>query len=184
MSEIQHPVVTGPSAFRSASMPVSSSLSPLWGLLVSLLVTFAFAAVGGIGSSNAPEFYAQLHKPAWAPPAWLFGPAWTVLYTLMAVAAWRVWQAGEARRSTLWWVVYGGQLSVNALWSWLFFAFHLGGAALADSVLLWLLLCANAAVFWRIRPLAGALMLPSIAWVSFATVLNAAVWQLNPVLLR
>ena len=151
---------------------------PLW-----LVLSFAAAAVGGVASAGAPEFYARLAKPAWAPPAWLFGPAWTVLFLLMGTAAWLVWrERGRtvARRALVLFVV---QLAFNALWSWLFFAWRRGGLALAEVVLLEVLIVATTVAFWRVRPLAGALMVPYALWVAYATALTAAVWRMNTGLL-
>jgi translocator protein len=129
---------------------------------------------------NAPTIYAQLIRPAWAPPAWLFGPVWSVLYLLMAIAASLVWRQRHVQRVGPAFGVYLAQLLANALWSWFFFAWMLGGAAFLDSVLLLFLLCATALLFWRVQRLAAALMLPAVAWVAFATALSWAMWQLNP----
>lgn len=150
------------------------------GLVVWLVISFIAAAVGAVASRDAARFYAELTLPAWAPPATIFGPVWTVLYAMMGVAAWLVWRVGGlgvARRALTLFVV---QLAVNALWSWLFFGWHLGALAFADVLLLWLLIVAMLLAFWRIRPLAGALLIPYLLWVSFAAVLNLVVWQLNP----
>jgi tryptophan-rich sensory protein len=152
-------------------------------LLGWLAVTFAAAALGAIASADAGEFYARLVRPAWAPPGWLFGPVWTVLYALMAVAAWLVWRVGGWRRQGGALVLFLAQLAVNALWTWLFFAWRLGGAAFAEILLLWILVAATVAAFWRVRALAGALLVPYLAWVSYACALSFAVWRLNPALL-
>ncbi|MGN2243291.1 TspO/MBR family protein [Frateuria sp. GZRR33] len=153
---------------------------PWLGLAGWWLLSFAAAAIGALASIQAAAFYGQLAQPSWAPPASVFGPVWTVLYALMGVAAWLVWrEAGQpGRRVAL--VLFVVQLAFNALWSWLFFAWHLGGWAFADIVVLWLLLVATVVAFWRVRAIAGALLLPYLAWVSFATALNWAVWRLNP----
>jgi tryptophan-rich sensory protein len=129
---------------------------------------------------QAASFYGQLAQPSWAPPASVFGPVWSVLYAMMGIAAWLVWREGgfAARRRAL--TVFVVQLALNALWSWLFFAWHHGALALLDIALLWVLIVVTIVLFWRVRPLAGALLLPYLAWVSFASALNYAVWQLNP----
>jgi translocator protein len=139
--------------------------------------------VGAVASANAPEFYAQLARPAWAPPAWLFGPVWTLLYLLMAIAAWLVWRERGFRGATFPLGLFFAQLALNSLWSWLFFAWHLGALSVVEIVILWLLIAATTVAFWRVRPLAGALLLPYFAWVTFAAALNYAIWQLNPQLL-
>ena len=148
-----------------------------------LLVSFAAAAVGGIASLEAPAFYEQLALPAWAPPAWVFGPVWTVLYALQGIAAWLVWRApdnGAARGALL---LFLTQLGANALWSWLFFAWRQGLLAFAEILVLWLLIVATIAAFARVRRLAAALLAPYLLWVTFATALTYAIWQRNPALL-
>jgi len=151
----------------------------LLGLLAWLAVTFAAAAVGSIASIHAKSFYAQLARPEWAPPAYVFGPVWTVLYLLMAVAAWLVWCTGGFRSARLALSLYLVQLAVNALWSWLFFAWQLGAPAFADIVLLWILILLTMAAFWRQRTSAGWLLVPYFLWVSFALLLNYSIWRLN-----
>jgi tryptophan-rich sensory protein len=154
----------------------------LLSLAVWIAVTAAFAAAGAVGSTQAPAFYAQLNQPEWAPPTWVFGPAWTALYLLMAAAAWRVSRSAHAgRRVAL--GVYLVQLTLNALWSWLFFAWHMGAAAFACIVVLWLLIVATIVLFKRIDKLAALLLFPYIAWVSFAGALCFSIWQRNPALL-
>ena len=153
------------------------------GLLVILLITFLAAALGSLGSINAPAFYQQLELPGWAPPGWLFGPAWTVLYTLMAVAAWLVWRSDRIVVTGRAMQLYGIQLALNALWSWLFFAWYLGAAALAEIVLLWLAILVTLLWFKRHSNLAALLLVPYLCWVGFATVLTWSSWQLNPTVL-
>jgi benzodiazapine receptor len=149
------------------------------GLLAWLAISFVASSIGAVASIRAVSFYGQLVQPSWAPPSSVFGPVWTILYALMGIAAWSVWRAGgfRANRSVL--VLFFVQLAVNALWSWLFFAWHRGSLAFADIVLLWLLIIATLVSFWRVRPLAGALLIPYLLWVSFAAALNFSVWQLN-----
>jgi len=116
------------------------------GLLGWLLVAFAAAAVGAIASVDAASFYAQLNKPSWAPPASVFGPVWSVLYALMGVSAWLVWRAPGPKKAAL--ALFCVQLAANALWSWLFFAWHQGAlAAVEVLVLLALIVCTVAAFF-------------------------------------
>ena len=149
-------------------------------LALSLFVAFVAAATGGAGSAGAGEFYEQMQLPAWAPPGWLFAPVWTILYFLMAIAAWLAWRADDWRRTGPALSLYLTQLLVNSLWSWLFFAWRLGGVAFTEILLLIVLLSGTVVLFYRLRPLAGLLMLPYLAWVCFAAVLNYSVWQLNP----
>jgi tryptophan-rich sensory protein len=152
-------------------------------LVVALAVTYAAAAVGGIASVNAGSFYGQLARPAWAPPGWLFGPVWSALYTLMAVAAWLVWRSGGFPRARTPLLLFAAQLVVNALWSWLFFAWRQGAWAFAEVVLLWVLVAATISAFRRVHRLAAWLLVPYLAWVTFAAALTLAIWQLNPGLL-
>jgi tryptophan-rich sensory protein len=150
------------------------------GLIGWLVVSFAASAVGAFASMQAKSFYSQLAQPAWAPPPWIFGPVWTVLYVMMALAAWLVWRSGGFRTNRIALSLFLVQLALNALWSWVFFAWHFGALAFADIVLLWVLIVATLVFFWRVRPLAGALLIPYLLWVSFASALNYALWQLNP----
>jgi tryptophan-rich sensory protein len=153
------------------------------GLAGWLLASYAAAALGAAASAGAAGFYQQLSRPAWAPPAGLFGPVWTVLYTMMAVAAWLVWRTRGFAGARAALRLFVAQLAANALWSWLFFAWRLGALALGEIVLLWLLVAATLAAFWRERPLAGALLVPYLAWVTFAAALTFALWRQNPALL-
>ena len=138
-----------------------------------------------MASRDAGDFYGALVRPAWAPPGWLFGPVWTTLYVLMGVAAWLVWRARPAtaeerdvrRRGQ---ALFVGQLALNALWTWLFFAWREGALAFGEIVLLWIAIAITAWHFGRVRPLAAWLLVPYLAWVSFATALTWAVWQGNP----
>jgi benzodiazapine receptor len=158
------------------------SLSLQWvGLIGWLLAAFAAGAVGAVASVDAASFYAQLNKPAWAPPAWVFGPVWSTLYALMGVAAWLVWRSPGSKGAAL--GFFGAQLAANALWSWLFFAWHRGALATIDVLVLLALILATVVAFWRIRRLAALLLVPYLLWVSFAAMLTWAVWRANPALL-
>jgi tryptophan-rich sensory protein len=124
-------------------------------------------------------WYAGIVKPTWTPPGWIFGPVWTLLYILMAVAAWLVWREGKGRASLPALGFYVAQLFANALWSWIFFGLHRIGPALLDLFILWVLIAISCLLFWRIRRTAAILMLPYLVWVSFAGILNFALWRLN-----
>jgi tryptophan-rich sensory protein len=161
-------------------------------LILFLLVCFGVAAFGA--QFTPGEWCAALEKPPWNPPAWVFGPVWTLLYAMMAVAGWMVWRGGDAagwgasggavraagadgRRRAL--AVFALQLVLNGAWSWLFFGLHRPGLAFAEIVTLWLAILATTVLFWKQRPLAGALLLPYLAWVSFAAALNFELWRLS-----
>ena len=153
------------------------------GLAVWLALVFAVAAIGAVASMSAATFYAQMLRPSWAPPGWLFGPVWSLLYAMMGLSAFLVWRVAgfaPARTALLLFMV---QLGVNALWSWLFFEWHLGMWAFVDVLLLWCLIVACIAAFWRTSRWAAALLVPYLLWVSFASALTFSVWQLNPALL-
>lgn len=134
---------------------------------------------GAFGSQFPPgEWYAALAKPGWTPPSGVFGPVWTLLYVLMGVAAWLVWDRHRnAARVAL--TLFVLQLIVNAAWSWLFFGLRSPALAFAGIVLLWALILATVIAFRRLRPPAAALLLPYLAWVTFAAALNFAIWRLN-----
>jgi tryptophan-rich sensory protein len=153
------------------------------GLFGWLLVVFAAASVGGFASANAPEFYRELVRPSWSPPGWLFGPVWSVLYVFMGTAAWLVWQTLGFAKAGAALTLFIVQLALNSLWTWLFFAWRQGGLAFAEILLLWVLIALTIAMFWRVNKVAGFLLVPYFAWVSFASLLTFATWQLNPGLL-
>jgi benzodiazapine receptor len=150
------------------------------GLLLSLAVTALAAVVGTVASVNAPGFYGMLAKPAWAPSPQVFGPVWTVLYLLMAISAWLVWCRRGLSAAKVPLGLYLAQLVLNALWTWVFFRWRSGEWALVDIIVLWFVLLITIVSFWRVRKAAGVLLLPYLAWVTFATALTAAVWRRNP----
>ena len=134
-----------------------------------------FATSGGVAT-----WYPTLVKPPFNPPAWVFGPVWTLLYIMMGAAAFLVWRhepaTAEVRLALVAFIV---QLALNGLWSILFFGLQAPGWALVEIVLLWLAIGATLVLFWSVVPAAGLLLIPYLAWVSFATVLNASLWWLN-----
>jgi len=164
-------------------MSQRTSLSQTLGLVGWLALAFATAAVGAIASIEASAFYAQLARPAWSPPGCIFGPVWSVLYALMGVSAWLVWREKSAQHRGLALALFVAQLGANALWSWLFFAWHEGALAFADVLFLLALIGAMIATFRSVRRLAAVLMVPYLVWVCFASALTWTVWQANPALL-
>ena len=125
-----------------------STQKQIAGLIVWFIISFAASAVGAIASIQAKAFYGQLVQPAWAPPPGAFGPVWTSLFTLMAIAAWLVWRTGGFSQNRVALSLFLVQLVFNALWSWLFFAWQLGFAALIDIVLMIVLIIATIVSFW------------------------------------
>ena len=149
------------------------------GLIGWLLAALATGAVGALSTRYAREFYAGLVKPRWAPPGWLFGPVWTLLYLLMGVAAWLVWRAAGWAGATAALSLFVTQLVFNASWSWVFFAWRRGAMAFATIVLLLGLIAATILAFARVQVLAAALLVPYLGWVAFATALTYAIWRAN-----
>ncbi len=141
------------------------------------------AAVGAVGSANAPGVYAAFNLPQWAPPPGLFGPVWSLLYTMMAVSAWLIWRQHGIAAAQGWWLLFLAQLVTNALWSWFFFTWLSGLFAFVNILTLLLLLGATIFVGWRYNKVASMLLVPYLFWVTFAAGLNLTVWQLNPQML-
>ncbi len=159
--------------------PSSSSPPGRWlGLIFWLTLSFIPA---WSGSRFLPgEWYAQLVQPALTPPGWLFAPVWTVLYALMGVAAWLVWQRAGLTAAAWPLTLFVLQLILNGLWSYLFFGLQRPGLAFLDILALWLTVLATLLAFWRYHRPAGQLLLPYLLWLSFAAYLNLAFWRLNP----
>jgi tryptophan-rich sensory protein len=155
----------------------------LVGLAGWLMASFAAGAIGAVASVSAGAFYGSLSQPSWAPPAWLFGPVWSVLYILIGVAAWLVWRTNGFSGAATALKLFVIQLLANALWTWLFFVWHLGAISVAEIALLWLLIAATLVAFWRLHRFAALLLLPYLAWVSFASALTFSLWRLNPTVL-
>lgn len=147
------------------------------GLVAWLLISFAAAWTG---ARFAPgEWYLSLTKPAWNPPNAAFAPVWTVLYAMMGVSAWLVWREAGVAGAPVPLALYLAQLGLNALWSYLFFGLHRPDWAMIEIILFWLAILVTLIAFWRIRPMAGALLIPYLCWVGFAAVLNHQLWRLN-----
>ena len=149
------------------------------GLIGWLVACLAASGIGALATRNARAFYAGLAKPAWAPPGWLFGPVWTTLYLLMGVAAWLVWRTAGWSGASGALSLFVGQLVCNAAWSWFFFAWRRGALAFGGVVLLLGLIIATMVAFAQVERLAALLLLPYLAWVTFATALTYAVWRGN-----
>lgn len=136
-----------------------------------------------VGSRSMPgEWYTSLVKPTWNPPSWIFGPVWSVLYILMGVAAWLVWRRAGFSGAGPALVLFLAQLVLNALWSYLFFGRQRPDLAFFDIVALWSTIVLVTVLFWRVHRGAGMMMVPYVAWVSFASFLNLILWRLNPVM--
>lgn len=169
-----------PSPRRHSALALAGFLAATF-MVAGISTTFTISAI--------PTWYAALAKPSFNPPNQVFGPVWTLLYTLMAIAAWLVWRLpdvpfrrGDAgvfsvRRVALFW--FGVQLALNFLWSFAFFGHHQIGLSVVEITFLWLAVAGTMLLFFRLSKLAGLLFVPYLAWVSFAGVLNFAIWRLN-----
>ena len=142
-----------------------------------ILLSFLAATIGGLAAPGA--WYEQVNKPSWNPPNAVFAPVWTVLFLMMGVAAWLVWlrrgEPGVVPALGL----FGAQLALNVLWSWLFFHWHRMDLAFYELLLFWVVILATLLAFWQVRPLAGWLFVPYLLWVTFAGYLNLTLWRLN-----
>jgi len=146
------------------------------GLPVFVIAVVVVAVVGSLAAVDSGAEYLALERPPWAPPRWLFGPAWTVLYVMIALSGWLAW---SARGLTPALGVYAVQLILNMAWTPLFFGAGQYGLAFAEIIVLWLVIVLNIALFWRISRLAAWLLVPYLLWVTYASSLNFAIWQLN-----
>lgn len=156
-------------------------MSNLVKLLIALAVPLAVGGLAGYAtSSGVATWYPTLVKPWFNPPAWVFGPVWTLLYLMMGAAAFLVWRRGlDADGVRIALAAFAVQLVLNGLWSLLFFGLRSPGPAFVDIFALWLAIGGTTVLFWRVVPAAGLLLLPYWAWVSFAAVLNGSLWSLN-----
>jgi tryptophan-rich sensory protein len=140
-------------------------------------LTFAAAALGARFLPD--EWYRRLNKPTWNPPNFIFAPVWSILYLLMALAAWLVWRRYGLGEALVPLILFVAQLLLNAAWTWLFFGLHRTRDAFIEIGILWITILATLISFWKLEPVAGILLLPYLAWVSFAAMLNWTIWRMN-----
>ncbi len=153
------------------------SVAVLMGLVALCL---AVGAIGGwVTQASVQTWYPTLAKPWFTPPNWLFGPAWTVLYVTMAIAAWLVWRSEDRVRAHDALYLFAIKLALNLGWSLVFFGLRDPGLALIEVVVFWLAIAATTRAFWQLDRRSGLLMVPYLAWVAFAALLNAAIWWMN-----
>ena len=140
----------------------------------------AVAAVSTFGAQFMPgDWYRALARPSFTPPSWIFGPVWTALYIMMAIAAWQVWLRFGFKQARLGLGLFIGQLVLNGLWSWIFFGQHWLGVAAIEIVVLWLMILATIVVFRKLHPLSAYLLVPYLLWVGYASVLTITIWSMN-----
>jgi translocator protein len=143
-----------------------------------IFICLAAGSLGGFAvTSSITGWYPSINKPSWNPPDWVFGPVWTVLYVMMGVAAWLVWRTGDRIAPAM--VLFFSQLALNVAWSFLFFGARSPWLGLVEIIMLWLSIVFTIGAFWARSRAAGLLLLPYLAWVSFAGFLNYTIWQLN-----
>jgi tryptophan-rich sensory protein len=156
------------------------NLQEFTALLVCISVCFVAAGVGSYFTVPAARsWYPGLAKPAWTPPSWLFGPVWTALYTLMGISLWLVWRERGVGGAVPAVALFGAQLTLNALWTVVFFGMRAPGAAFAEIVALLVSILATILAFAAISRVAAVLLVPYFVWSLYAAALNYAVWQLN-----
>ena len=147
---------------------------------ISVFIPLAVGLLGSVfTASSVNTWYATVNKPSFNPPNWIFGPVWTTLFVMMAIAAWLVWKP-EGFQAAAWpLTLFAIQLALNIAWSWIFFGLHQPGWAFVEIVILWLAIVRTTGAFFGRSKTAGWLMVPYLAWVSFASVLNFTIWRLN-----
>ena len=149
-------------------------------LVMFLAVCYGAAALGGYFTNmGTREWYATLNRPDWTPSGQIIGMVWTILFAMMAVAAWLVWRRAGFTNAGPAMTLFAIQLLLNVLWSVVFFGLRQPGWAFAELILLQAFIIATLVAFWRITPAAGALFIPYAAWVAFAGMLNFLIWRLN-----
>lgn len=161
-------------------MPGRSRFADVAGLVLLVAICLGIGALGGaVTASSVTTWYPTLAKPSFNPPSWVFGPVWTALYILMAIAAWRVWRAADRDTARDPLAVFALQLALNLGWSVAFFGLQKIGLAVLVIVALDLAVLSTAVLFRRVDVTASLLLVPYLAWIAFATVLNIALWRLN-----
>ena len=148
--------------------------------IISFAACMTAASVGGLFTTRAiEEWYRGLRKPSWNPPEWAFGPVWTILFILMAISAWLVWEEGGLDSQFIPLSIFGVQLALNVAWSGIFFYKRMLLGGLIEVVVFWAAILATIIAFWGASVLAAVLLFPYIAWVSIASYLNYTIWRLN-----
>lgn len=149
-------------------------------LVVSVVIANLAGILGSIFTVNSiNSWYLFLNKPFFSPPNWLFGPVWVVLYTLMGIAAWLVWEKTKSESNKKALIIYGIQLFLNFLWTLIFFGLKNPALAFLEILVLLAFIIYTTVLFFKIDKRAGWIMVPYILWISFASMLNLAIWALN-----
>jgi tryptophan-rich sensory protein len=153
----------------------------LWiSFVIFILICFIVQIVGSLWTKETVStWYPTLAKPSWTPPDWIFGPVWSCLYIMIAISGWLIYQAEDSDKRTAALILYGAQLALNFIWSFLFFSLRSPILGLIDIILLCLLISLTIIKAWQVRPLASLLLIPYLIWVMYAASLNAGIWLLN-----
>lgn len=155
-------------------------MNSIQSLIVFIMMCFSAAFLGSISTrASLKTWYPAIIKPSWNPPDYLFAPVWTALYLMMAVAGWMVWEHSTTKGFSIPIVLFFVQLVLNTAWSFIFFGLRRPGWAFIEVIILWIFILLTTVSFWGVTWIAGMLFLPYLIWVTFATVLNFTVWQLN-----
>lgn len=153
----------------------------LWiSLIAFILLCLTIEIIGGFWTKESvSSWYPTLIKPSWTPPDWVFGPVWSLLYLMIAISGWLIYQAEHSHQRTIALILFGVQLALNFIWSFLFFSLKSPILGLIDIVLLCLLISLTIVKAWPVRPMASLLLIPYLIWVLYAASLNAGIWLLN-----
>lgn len=153
---------------------------PIFKLIATLALPVGLGAIAGIFTTEAiPGWYETLNKPSFNPPNWLFGPVWTILYLLMGISLFLIWNKPASKERNLAILIFLIQLALNFFWSFMFFYLNRIGLALLEIILLWISILIMLGVFYKTKPMAAYLNVPYLMWVTFATILNAGYFILN-----
>ena len=159
-----------------------SKINNILKLVTSIFICLFAGFIGSIFTSpSIPTWYATLTKPSFNPPSWIFAPVWTTLFVLIGISLYMVWNKGlQDKKVKISLFIFGVQLVLNVLWSFLFFGLHSPFYAFLEIIILWAAIVLTIVNFFKVSRTAGLLLLPYIFWVSFAAILNFSIWRLNP----
>ncbi len=159
-----------------------SKINNVLRLVTSVIICLFAGFIGSIFTSpSIPTWYAALTKPSFNTPDWIFAPVWTILFILMGISLYLVWNKGlQDKKVKISLFIFGVQLVLNVLWSFLFFGLHSPFYAFLEIIILWIAIVLTIVNFFKVSRTAGLLLLPYILWVSFAAILNFSIWRLNP----
>lgn len=178
--KIDVPGIRSRSTKQNRKANLTDSRRRLGALVFLLCCSLAAATIGGmLTATSVSTWYPTIAKPVWTPPNWVFGPVWTTLYAMMAVAAWQVWKTDDSKYRNGGLRLYFAQLLLNTAWSGVFFGLKSPLLGLFEILVFWLALTATVISFWRVKKVAGVLLIPYLVWATYAGILNFAIWKMN-----